>query len=238
MLLLDLNFINMLYRILTFVTLLAIPGVAFARDFGLGATADAAELSSYGGSLEVAIGTVVGALLSLIGIIFFIMVVYGGIMWMTAAGNMETVKKSINTIISASIGIIVVLSAYAITSFVLDSVGPGSSVSAPSSGGDKACTSAGGTCGTPSSCTDEIGRVETGLCSGGTDNVCCIPNEPLAFDPCADSGCLDGTICVPPADGSSGPVQCLLPADAECTVDPECASGDCVMAGPDGGVCR
>lgn len=211
MLLLDLNFINMLYRILSFVTLLAIPGVAFARDFGLRATADAAELSSYGGSLEVAIGTVVGALLSLIGIIFFIMVVYGGIMWMTAAGNMETVKKSINTIISASIGIIVVLSAYAITSFVLDSVGPGSSVSAPASG-DEACTSAGGTCGTPASCDTDIARVETGLCSGDETNVCCIPNAVVEEDVALEGVCVNG-------DGEEAPGFTFCGEDVDCATD-------------------
>lgn len=104
------------------LSLLMLPVVVLARDYGLNSTAAAAGIQSYGGSLTATIGRVVGALLSLIGIVFFVLVVYGGLMWMTAQGNQDMVKRAINTIISAAIGLIVVLAAYAITSFVLDAV--------------------------------------------------------------------------------------------------------------------
>ena len=192
-----------------------LPGVVLAEDYGLGDTAAAAGLSSYGGSLQGAIGTVVGSLLSLIGIIFFIMVIYGGIMWMTSAGNQETVKKSINTVISASIGIVVVLSAYAITNFVLSSVGTGGSSPAPSGstsnnpGQSDECTAQRGTCMDRSNCTG--GRSVPGICPGGTNWQCCVPTDPS-----------EETESLPPPSGSGQARN-----DASCTAGPQCVSGFC-----------
>ena len=56
--------------------------------------------------------------LTFIGTIFLIMIVYSGIQWMTAGGNEEKVEKSKKRIVNATIGLIVVLSAYIITTFV------------------------------------------------------------------------------------------------------------------------
>lgn len=103
--------------------------VSAVDPYGIEATGDASGLSKYNSPPPVLVGTVVGAALSMVGIIFFILVVYGGILWMTARGNEEQTKKALQTIIAASIGIVIVLSSYAITSFVLDSVN--SSIEAP-----------------------------------------------------------------------------------------------------------
>jgi hypothetical protein len=52
------------------------------------------------------------------GTIFFILVVYAGLMWMTAVGNEENIKKAQSILKTAIIGLIIVLSAYAITKFI------------------------------------------------------------------------------------------------------------------------
>lgn len=64
------------------------------------------------------IGGLVGAVLAFIGVIFLLLIVYGGFMWMTAAGNDQQVEKARNVIVASVIGLVIVLSAYAITSFV------------------------------------------------------------------------------------------------------------------------
>ncbi len=64
------------------------------------------------------IGSVIGIVLSFIGVIFLILMIYAGISWMTAAGNQEKVTKAKNLIINAIIGLIIVLSAYTISSFI------------------------------------------------------------------------------------------------------------------------
>ncbi len=63
-------------------------------------------------------GTIIGTILAFIGVLFLILMIYAGLMWMTAGGNEQTVDKSKSLIINAVIGLIIVLAAYAITAFV------------------------------------------------------------------------------------------------------------------------
>lgn len=67
-------------------------------------------------------GSLVTQALSLVGILFLVLMLYNGIVWMTAAGNEERVKKALTGIRAAIIGLIVVISAYAITVFIGSSV--------------------------------------------------------------------------------------------------------------------
>ena len=71
-------------------------------------------------SLPGTIGKVVGVILSLIGIVFLILMIYGGFIWMLARGNDQEVVKAKNLIQSAIIGLIIVLVAYAITAYIGD----------------------------------------------------------------------------------------------------------------------
>ena len=65
-----------------------------------------------------AIGRIVGAILAFIGIIFFVLMIYGGFMWMTARGNEQQTSRAKDLIVAAVIGLIIVLAAYAITSYI------------------------------------------------------------------------------------------------------------------------
>jgi len=67
----------------------------------------------------VLIGKFIKLLLTLVGSIFLVLVIYGGFLWMTAGGNEEQVTKAKNMIKSATIGLAIILSAYAITYFVV-----------------------------------------------------------------------------------------------------------------------
>jgi len=93
-----------------------------ADKYGLSDTAGRAGLTKYGDSVPVLAGSIIGTALSLISVIFFILIVYGGFLWMTAHGKEETVTKAKDTIIAAIIGLIIVLASFAITNFVFDSV--------------------------------------------------------------------------------------------------------------------
>lgn len=64
------------------------------------------------------IGQIVGAVLAFVGIIFFVLIIYGGFMWMTAGGDEQKVTKAKDLITQAVIGLIIVLAAYAITAFI------------------------------------------------------------------------------------------------------------------------
>ena len=68
--------------------------------------------------LGTSIATVIKTILALVGTIFLILTIYAGIMWMTAQGEDEKVTKALNMIRSAIVGLVIVMSAYAITYFV------------------------------------------------------------------------------------------------------------------------
>lgn len=74
-------------------------------------------------TVEVIISRIVQVALALVGIIFLILMIYGGYMWMTAHGNEEQVTKAKSLITAAIIGLIIVVSAYAITYFVVEAFG-------------------------------------------------------------------------------------------------------------------
>ncbi len=73
----------------------------------------------------VIIGKIIAAALSFLGVIFFILMIYGGFIWMTARGNDQEAQKAKDLITNAIIGLVIVLAAYAITLFVASSLGSG-----------------------------------------------------------------------------------------------------------------
>lgn len=56
--------------------------------------------------------------LGLIGTIFFVLIVYAAFNWMVSQGEEEKIKKSQKTIVASVIGLLIIVSAYAITSLV------------------------------------------------------------------------------------------------------------------------
>ncbi|MFH1745211.1 MAG: hypothetical protein ABH881_03535 [bacterium] len=69
-------------------------------------------------SLPTIIGRAVGGLLAFVGTAFLLLMIYAGVMWMTAGGNEQTVAKAKSVIEAAAIGIIIVILAYALTSYI------------------------------------------------------------------------------------------------------------------------
>ncbi|OGH69722.1 MAG: hypothetical protein A3C90_04075 [Candidatus Magasanikbacteria bacterium RIFCSPHIGHO2_02_FULL_51_14] len=173
------------------VTLVFVPLFVFAQDYGLRATAEAALLYRTDTPAAIA-GNVIGAGLSMIGVLFFILMVYAGILWMTARGNEETTKKALNTAIAAGIGMVIVLASYAITNFVFRAVESGE-LGGGGGGGATECQSQGEgfDCRNIDDCrlifavdddeASKLARCENtpnyckkGLCPEGATNVCCI----------------------------------------------------------------
>ena len=68
------------------------------------------------------VGTIINVALSLMGILATVLIVYAGFKWMTAGGNEENVKSAQKILMAAVIGLVIILAAYAISSFVLRSL--------------------------------------------------------------------------------------------------------------------
>lgn len=67
-------------------------------------------------------GRVINAGLSVVGIVFLVLMLYGGYLWMTARGKEERLEKAKNTLEAAIIGLIIALAAYGITYFVVSRI--------------------------------------------------------------------------------------------------------------------
>lgn len=71
---------------------------------------------------SVIISVIIRVVLSFLGVVFVILIIYSGLRWMTSAGNEEQIAKSKRTMVAAIIGLAIVLGAYIITTFVLDAI--------------------------------------------------------------------------------------------------------------------
>jgi cbb3-type cytochrome oxidase subunit 3 len=69
-------------------------------------------------SLPEIIGLIIKIFLSFLGVIFLVLIIYGGYIWMLARGNEQQVAQAKNIIEQAIIGLIIVLAAYAITALI------------------------------------------------------------------------------------------------------------------------
>jgi len=68
------------------------------------------------------IGRILGYVVGIASVILIIIMVYGGVTWMTAGGNSEGVQKGKSMIIQGVIGLLITMSAYSLTYFVVQRV--------------------------------------------------------------------------------------------------------------------
>ncbi|HKL17064.1 MAG TPA: pilin [Patescibacteria group bacterium] len=66
------------------------------------------------------IGNVIRIVIGFIGLIALVIFIVGGFMWMTAGGSEDQIKKAKSLMKNAVIGIIIVVLAYAATTFIID----------------------------------------------------------------------------------------------------------------------
>lgn len=155
-----------------------IKGGVLALDTGLEKTATTAGLPS-NTSLAGIIGQIIYAILGFLGVVFVILLIYGGFIRMTAQGAPDKIKTSTGIITSAIVGIIIILASYAITAFVMGSVKK--SVGSGSGGGDggetPSCESESGNFCMPSACGPDATRT-AGFCENNEVCCCCRPITP------------------------------------------------------------
>lgn len=119
-----------------FITSLFLPLIAFvfsavlvmhatpvhADAYGLEKTKTLTQFKDVNKTLPEAIGSIVSVALSLIGFVFLALALYAGFKWMTARGNEKDVTSARDTLINATIGIILIVAAYALTNFIFTDV--------------------------------------------------------------------------------------------------------------------
>jgi Type IV secretion system pilin len=66
------------------------------------------------------VGGLINVLISVLGIIFVVLVVYAGFLYLTASGDDKKVAKAKTLLTQAVIGLVIILAAYGIATFVID----------------------------------------------------------------------------------------------------------------------
>lgn len=121
------NFKHLLL-LLSLVMLLTLPFFVFAGDpvplqnlKTIGGDSGFSEETTSSSVFEI-IGSIVNVLLSTLGIIFTILILYAGYNWMIAGGDESKIEKAKNTLTRAVIGLIIVVSSWAIWMFIAEYV--------------------------------------------------------------------------------------------------------------------
>jgi cytochrome bd-type quinol oxidase subunit 2 len=89
------------------------------KDLGKAVYGQNFDPNAQANSLPYRIGQVIQVALGLLGVIFVVLMVYAGYLWMTARGEADQVDNAKDTIRRALIGFIIITAAYAITSYVM-----------------------------------------------------------------------------------------------------------------------
>jgi len=168
--------------------------VSYAIDLGTGEESflqNARNTAGYTDANETTIASMIGmiikAILSISGVIFTALLVYAGILWMTAGGEDEQVTKSKGIIRASIIGLIITLGAYSISYFVVPRILQQTLGDAPAEGEDgppqfvNCCIDCGG------------GTILGSSCSGGTTGRR-FPIDPAQNETC-DSLCQNEGSC-------------------------------------------
>ena len=101
------------------VIFLMVPVMALASDVtGIGA----ANPGLGEADVKDMVKNIIQVILGFLGLISVIIILIGGFMWMTAGGNEERVGKGRKWIINGVIGLVIVLAAYAIASWVITTI--------------------------------------------------------------------------------------------------------------------
>jgi len=73
--------------------------------------------------IESLAGNLISAALGIVGVLLLGLFIYAGFKWMTAGGDATKIKEATALIRNAIIGLVIIVAAYALTSFVVQSLG-------------------------------------------------------------------------------------------------------------------
>ena len=91
------------------------------NDNPIGTAAGCTKNDSQPTDLTKSIQDITNVLLFVVGAVSVIMIIYGGIQYVTSSGDSSKVQNAKNTILYSIVGIVVAILAYAITNFVVSS---------------------------------------------------------------------------------------------------------------------
>lgn len=189
-------------------------------------------------TLAETIGRIIQVVLSVVGTIFFVLVVYAGYIWLMARGDEGEVEKATSIIKMAVIGLVITLSAYTVSFFVVKQVGN-------AAGGSNKVGGSRVPAGTPGSGSESGADCKDGKktnfetdtdCGGGYCPKCVDGKKCIGDADCVSGSCVSGT-CAKAAEtcddgilnGSEGDTDCGGTCPDRCGSGRKCKiSSDCL----------
>lgn len=128
--------------VFAFILILSVPQALAAADpkgssaaqtitAGLTATNQTAGFAT--DALPVVTGKIIQAVLGIVGLLFLVLTVYAGVLYMTAQGDTTKVATARKIIGGSVIGILIIVGAYTLTKFVVDEISQVSNPAPPDS---------------------------------------------------------------------------------------------------------
>lgn len=107
--------------LLSLAVLFLFGGVVLAQETNVaGLTTGFAARAGFGTTdIRVTIASIIRIILGFLGIVAVLIIMYGGFIYMTAAGNEEKIAKAKRILRDAVIGLLIVLTSFAITQFII-----------------------------------------------------------------------------------------------------------------------
>lgn len=113
--------ISTIVMVFVMLFMAALPLLTAAQiDVGLDPVQEAVGYSTR--DLRSVVGSIIKTVLGFLGVVAIIIILIGGFKWMTAGGSDEKVGEAKKWLISGIIGLGIILAAYAITTFVIESL--------------------------------------------------------------------------------------------------------------------
>lgn len=122
----NIKYIKIVFTLIIAVSLFLLPATTLAAktlgdaNTNLGAVVKPSGVPT--DSLQVQAGNVIRLALTIVGTLFFLLMIYAGIWWMVARGNEEKITKARGTLIAAIIGLSIIVGSYAVTNFVTNRI--------------------------------------------------------------------------------------------------------------------
>lgn len=98
-------------------SLFLVANISLAADFGFEPIASSIGLTDT--DPRILVGRLIQVLLSFLGVIALVLIMYAGFLWMTSGGEEDKVVKAKQILKNTVIGLVIILSSWAITTFIL-----------------------------------------------------------------------------------------------------------------------
>ena len=120
-------------KIITFFTIILLSGFLFSVVNSADSTSTFSTANtnmgkfanglSFTSGFDTSMQGLITAVMLLVNTLFFIFMIYAGVLWLSSSGSEEKISKAKDIILWCVVGIAVTLSSYAITNFILSKVG-------------------------------------------------------------------------------------------------------------------